>query len=151
MWFFLVFKALLSQSLRAGHLTHDCPARASEYSQRAPELRCTLDRDGILDSGDWVSRACAFPPATKFRASYKRTAILGKGRLVARFRSMAKWYGSPFRDEVEPPPPQQTPIKAIPSMAGSFWECRVPGASSWRIIKLNCGVVTNEESGPCGE
>jgi len=80
----------------------------------------------VPDAGDWVAKEVRFPAGTEFRASYKGQTILGKvagGMLNVN----GKMYTSPSAAAVA--------ITGNPVNGWVFWECRVPGASSWRIIK----------------
>jgi hypothetical protein len=77
--------------------------------------------------GDWVAKGVCFPNGTEFSASHKGQKYYGKvesGVLVVdnkRFHS---------------------PTAAAVTIAGyqvngwTFWKCRMPGKSSWQMIKL---------------
>lgn len=77
-------------------------------------------------SGSWTTKGVTFPAGTEFRANYKGKAIFGKvesGFLVVN--------GKRF----------DSPSAAAVSITGNmvngwiFWECRLPGKTSWQIIK----------------
>ena len=83
----------------------------------------------ILESaaGAWTTKGVTFPAGTEFRASYKGQTILAKiesGSLVLN----GKRYNSPSA--------------AASSITGNmvngwiFWECRLPGKTSWQTIKM---------------
>lgn len=77
-------------------------------------------------SADWISKGVRFPVGTDFRSSYKGHSILGKvssGSLQVNGKS----YDSPSAAAVA--------VTGNPVNGWVFWECRLPGASSWRIIK----------------
>ena len=76
-------------------------------------------------AGDWITKGVRFPVGTEFRASHKGQIILGKvenGGLVIG--------GNRF----------DSPSSAAVSITGNsvngwrFWECRLPGQASWRLI-----------------
>jgi len=79
---------------------------------------------------DWVVKGVHFPEGTEFRANYKgqlHTACVEGGALVL----AGKRY--------------ESPSAAAVSVTGSsvngwrFWECRLPGKSTWQIIEgLRC-------------
>jgi hypothetical protein len=77
-------------------------------------------------AADWVSKGVRFPAGTEFRGTYKGRTILGKvagGALQVNGKS----YDSPSAAAIA--------ISGNSVNGWVFWECRVPGTSSWRIIK----------------
>ena len=75
---------------------------------------------------DWVTKGVRFPNGAEFRANYKGKAYCGKvedGALVVD----NKRYDSPSSAAVA--------ITNNPVNGWIFWECRMPGHSSWKIIK----------------
>ena len=85
-----------------------------------------LDQSNAGGAGDWVTKGVRFPAGTDFRSEYKGSLITARvegGGLVLR--------GKRF----------DTPSAAAMSVTDSavngwvFWECRLPGQSSWRLIK----------------
>ena len=83
----------------------------------------------ILESsaGAWTTKGITFPAGTEFRANYKGQTILAKvesGFLVLN--------GKRF----------DSPSAAAVSITGNmvngwiFWECRMPGKTSWQTIKM---------------
>jgi hypothetical protein len=82
--------------------------------------------DQVSGHGDWVTKGVHFPSGTEFRASYKGQTYCGKvesGELVVD----NKRYHSPSAAAVE--------ITGHPVNGWTFWECRMPGKSSWQMIK----------------
>jgi len=76
--------------------------------------------------GDWVTKGVRFPSGTELRATYRGQTYYGKvesGRLVVDNRR----FHSPSAAAVA--------ITGHPVNGWIFWECRMPGSSSWRIIK----------------
>jgi hypothetical protein len=75
---------------------------------------------------DWVTKGVRFPVGTEFRANYKGQQYYGKvedGALLVD----NKRYDSPSSAAVA--------ITNNPVNGWIFWECRMPGHSSWKIIK----------------
>lgn len=94
--------------------------------QKAPQPVAPAAAASEPNAADWVSKGVRFPAGTEFRASYKGQTVLGKvagGALQVNGKS----YDSPSAAAVA--------ITGNPVNGWVFWECRVPGASSWRIIK----------------
>ena len=77
-------------------------------------------------SDDWVVKGVRFPVSTEFRANHKGQMYVAraeKGALVLngqRFGSPSKAAGSVTRGSVN---------------GWRFWECRLPGKSSWQLIE----------------
>lgn len=74
---------------------------------------------------DWVAKGVRFPEGTEFKASYKGEQYLGRvesGALMVN--------GNRF----------DSPSAAAVNITGNtvngwnFWECKLPGSSSWRLI-----------------
>jgi hypothetical protein len=76
--------------------------------------------------GEWVCKGVRFPSGTEFRARYKGQFYYGKvesGALVVngkRFNYVSPAAGSITRNSVN---------------GWRFWECRLPGKSSWQMIE----------------
>jgi len=88
--------------------------------------RAPLDKQ-VSGPGYWVTKGVRFPNATKFRASYKGQTYYGQvesGALVVNNKRF------------------HSPTAAAVSITGhqvngwTFWECCMPGKSSWRMVKL---------------
>ncbi|TVO57848.1 restriction system modified-DNA reader domain-containing protein [Denitromonas halophila] len=75
---------------------------------------------------DWVAKGVRFPAGTEFRAAYKGQAHIGlveNGALKVNGQS----YDSPSAAAVA--------ITGSAVNGWRFWECRVPGKSSWQPIE----------------
>jgi hypothetical protein len=80
----------------------------------------------VSGHGDWVTKGVRFPRGTEFRATYKGQTYYGKvesGGLVVD----NKRFHSPSAAAVK--------ITGNPVNGWTFWEYRMPGKSSWQIIK----------------
>ena len=85
-----------------------------------------LKQPGLESVSDWITKGVRFPAGTEFRAEYKGRefkAAVEAGALVLN--------GKRF----------DSPSSAAMSVTESavngwvFWECKVPGQSSWKLIK----------------
>ena len=75
---------------------------------------------------DWVAKGVRFPAGTEFRANYKgqiRTGRVESGALTVN----GKRYDSPSAAAVA--------VTGSPVYGWRFWECRLPGKSSWQFIE----------------
>ena len=75
---------------------------------------------------DWVAKGVRFPTGTEFRATYKgqvRTGRVEGGALAVN----GKRYDSPSAAAVA--------VTGSPVNGWRFWECRLPGKSSWQLIE----------------
>lgn len=75
---------------------------------------------------DWVAKGVRFPVSTEFRANYKgqvRTGRIEGGGLTVD----GKRYESPSAAAVA--------ITGSPVNGWRFWECRLPGKSTWQFIE----------------
>lgn len=75
---------------------------------------------------DWVAKGVCFPAGTEFRAGYKgqvRTGRVEGGALVVN----GQRYESPSAAAVA--------VTGSPVNGWRFWECRLPGKSSWQLIE----------------
>ena len=84
------------------------------------------DRNIVETSKDWVVRGVLFPTGTDFRGKYKgqaHTARVENGALLLNGRHF------------------KSPSEAAASITGyavdgwCFWECMLPGKSSWQLIE----------------
>ena len=91
-----------------------------------PKKRQAMPTGALTGEGDWVQKGVRFPKGTEFRATYKGQNIYGKvdaGALVVDGQSF------------------NSVSAAAVSITGNavngwiFWECRLPGSDSWKIIK----------------
>ncbi len=78
------------------------------------------------DSNDWVVKGVRFPAGTEFRANYKGQTWLGRIERAALVVN-----GQRF----DTPSAAAVFITKTPTNGWTFWECRLPGQSSWQIIK----------------
>jgi hypothetical protein len=86
----------------------------------------TLIHPPIADADDWIAKGVRFPAGAEFRASYKGQTWLGRierGALVVK--------GERF----DTPSAAAGSITGSPTNGWTFWECRLPGQSSWQMIK----------------
>jgi len=77
-------------------------------------------------AGDWTIKGVRFPAGTEFRAYYKGQTYLGRvegGALVLN----GKRFDSPSAAAVS--------ITGNPVNGWHFWQCRLPGEASWKMIK----------------
>lgn len=75
---------------------------------------------------DWVAKGVRFPVGTEFRATYKgqvRTGRVEGGALAVN----GQHYDSPSAAAVA--------VTGSPVNGWRFWECRLPGKSSWQLIE----------------
>jgi hypothetical protein len=96
------------------------PAPRSLNAARAPSVAPSIDPDS------WLSKGVRFPAGTEFRAHYKgetHLARIEKGALVL----AGKRYDTPSAAAMA--------ITNSPVNGWTFWECRTPGQSGWRMIK----------------
>jgi len=85
-----------------------------------------LSPDFAPSEGAWTTKGVTFPAGTEFRANYKGQTIFGKvesGFLVVN----GKRFNSPSAAAVS--------ITGNSVNGWIFWECRLPGKTSWQIIK----------------
>ena len=91
----------------------------------SPQKRL-VHSEQVSGNGDWVTKGVHFPIGTEFRAYYKGQTYYGKvesGGLVVD----NKRFHSPSAAAVA--------ITGHPVNGWTFWECRMPGKSSWQMIK----------------
>lgn len=75
---------------------------------------------------DWVAKGVQFPSGTEFRANYKGQLRTGRVEDGALFVNGQRY---------------DSPSAAAVAITGSavngwrFWECRLPGKSSWQLIE----------------
>lgn len=90
-------------------------------SKRSPTAQIAADT-----ADDWIVKGVRFPSGTEFRASYKGQTWLGRadhGALVVN----GQRFDTPSAGAVY--------ITKTPTNGWTFWESRIPGQSSWQIIK----------------
>ena len=80
---------------------------------------------GGVGSGSWTTKGIVFPVTTEFRATHKGKLVSGRveaGALVVN----GKRYETPSAAAVA--------ITETSVNGWKFWECRLPGSSSWQLI-----------------
>lgn len=80
----------------------------------------------VAQADAWIAKGVRFPKGTEFRANYKGQTWLGRierGALVVN----GERFDSPSAAAVA--------ITKSPVNGWTFWECRMPGQSSWQLIK----------------
>ena len=100
-----------------------------------PTRRAVKPLDTNSTQGDWVAKGITFPSGTEFRATYKGQTYLARvenGALVLN--------GQPF----DSPSAAAVSITGNPVNGWTFWECRLPGRTSWQIIKALRGSKTSK-------
>jgi hypothetical protein len=119
---FDVFKALTLRRSTEDISYNDVLRELLELSpQKNP-----VSPEQVTGYGEWVTKGVHFPSGTEFRASYKGQTVYGKiesGGLVVD----NKRFHSPSAAAVA--------ITGHPVNGWTFWECRMPGKSSWQMIK----------------
>ena len=119
---FDVFKALTMRRPSESVTENDVLRELLGFPRKDP----STEKRGSPAPGDWITKAVRFPVGTEFRANYKGQTHLGRvdaGALVLN--------GERF----------DTPSAAAMSITKNavngwtFWECRLPGQSSWQNIK----------------
>lgn len=82
-------------------------------------------KSDLAAPSSWVSKGVTFPSGTEFRGNYKgqtHIARVENGALVLNGQS----FSSPSAAAVS--------ITKGPINGWRFWECRLPGKTSWRLI-----------------
>ncbi len=91
-----------------------------------PPKRRAAGAAGAPAPGDWAAKGVRFPAGTELRAGYKGQTHLARvegGALVLN--------GERF----DTPSSAAMSITKNPVNGWTFWECRLPGQSSWQILK----------------
>jgi len=78
------------------------------------------------NQGSWTTKGVTFPPGTEFRATYKGQMIYGRVE-AGSLNVNGKQYDSPSSAAVA--------ITGNAVNGWIFWECKLPGQSSWQILK----------------
>jgi predicted CopG family antitoxin len=121
---FDVYKALTSRRATEAVTENDVLRSLLGIStKRGPAVATAVSSP---DASDWVSKGVRFPAGTEFRANYKGQTWLGR---VER-RALAV-NGQRF----DTPSAAAVAITKSPTNGWTFWECRLPGQSSWQILK----------------
>ena len=119
---FDVFKALTMRRPSESVTENDVLRELLGFSRKEP----TAEKRGDTSPSDWITKGVRFPVGTEFRAHYKGQTHLGRvdaGALVLN----GKRFDTPSSAAMS--------ITKNPVNGWTFWECRLPGQSSWQIIK----------------
>ena len=81
---------------------------------------------GDPSPSDWVAKGVRFPAGTEFRASYQGETYLGRAESGALVTDGERYY-SPWGAGMS--------ITGYPVNGWTFWECRLPGKTSWKMLK----------------
>lgn len=120
---FDVYKALTNRR-SSEDVTYNDVLR--ELLKLSPRKSSNVLTESVSGKGDWVCKNVYFPSGTEFRAIYKGRTYRGKvesGALIVD----DKRFNSPSAAAVA--------ITDNPVNGWTFWECQLPGRSSWQIIK----------------
>ena len=120
---FDVFKAL-TQRRATEEVTYNDVLR--ELLGLAPTARAAVEPPTAPNIPGWFTKGVSFPEGTEFRATYRGQTYYGKvesGALVVNGRR----FDSPSAAAVA--------ITRSPTNGWIFWQCRLPGKTSWQIIK----------------
>lgn len=97
---------------------------------RLPPLGLSESRVGpsaqIANENDWIAKGVRLPPGTEVRATYK-----GKTYLARVENGALLLNGERF----DTPSAAAMSITKNPVNGWTFWEARVPGQTSWRMLK----------------
>lgn len=91
-----------------------------------PSKRELTPASGSTAPGEWITKGVRFPGGAELRARHKGQTWLGRvegGALVVN----GTRYDTPSAAAVA--------ITGSPVNGWTFWECRLPGQSEWKIIK----------------
>jgi hypothetical protein len=109
--------------------SENAPPSSAHTAPPAPEAPQSptpiANNRSVGGSGDWVTKGVRFPQGTEFRAKHKGVthyARVGGGSLVLN----GKWFESPSAAAVS--------ITNNSVNGWIFWECRLPGESSWKLM-----------------
>jgi predicted CopG family antitoxin len=120
---FEVFKKLTAMRKSETETYNDVLRQLLGLSQ---SQRLEIAKESPAAAYTWTSKGVTFPASTEFRSTYRGQTIYGRveaGALVVD----GKRYNSPSAAAVA--------ITGNPVNGWIFWECKLPGKSSWQIIK----------------
>lgn len=91
-----------------------------------PKKSSITATDTVSGQGDWVSKGVRFPSGTVFRATYKGQTYYGKVEAGALVVENKRYYS-----------PSSAAVDITGNMVNGwiFWECQLPGRTSWQMIK----------------
>ena len=81
---------------------------------------------GDAAAGDWISKGVRFPAGTEFRANHKGQTYLARVEGAALVLN-GKRFDTPSAAAMS--------LTKNPVNGWIYWECRLPGHSSWQVIK----------------
>lgn len=123
---FDVFKTLTmrrsSEEVTENDVLRELLGLPPKRPSQSPDLQPTQ----VETHGDWIVKGVRFPVGTEFRASYKGKTYLARvegGALVLN--------GERF----DTPSAAAMSITKNPVNGWTFWEARLPGQTSWRMLK----------------
>ena len=76
---------------------------------------------------DWIVKGVRFPVGTEFRANYKGKVYMGRAEGAAFVLSGQRYLS---------PSPAAVSITGHGINGWDFWECRLPGKSSWQYMNV---------------
>lgn len=121
---FDVFKELTRRRISEGVTYNDV---LRELLKLSPQKKPVALADAASAQGGWTAKGVLFPEGTRFRATHKGQTHYGEveaGALVVdnkRFESASS---------------AAVGITGNPVNGWTFWECLMPGMSSWQMIKF---------------
>ena len=122
---FEVFKALTALR-ETENVTCNDVIRGLVGLSRAGVTNSPSAAAGATQAGDWVCKGVRFPAGTEFRGSYKGAIHYGKVEAGQLFVD-----GRPATS----PSAAACLITRTGVNGWTFWECRFPGESRWRLLK----------------
>lgn len=119
---FDVFKELTARRPSEDVTENDVLRQLLRLPSRQPSVTARTN----LPTGEWVSKGVRFPAGTEFRATYKGRTYL------ARVENGALVLNGERHDS---PSAAAMAITRTPVNGWTFWEVRLPGRTSWQILK----------------
>lgn len=119
---FDVYKALTMRRPSEFVTENDVLRELLGFSPKNP----STEKAGSPVPGDWLTKGVRFPVGTEFRANYRGQTHLARvdaGALVLN------------SERFDTPSAAAMSITKNPVNGWTFWECRLPGQSSWQIIR----------------
>ena len=93
----------------------------------APSEMPQAAQAAVTSQSDWISKGVHFPSGTEFRATYKGQTFSGKVEGGALSVNGKGSFDSPSAAAMA--------ITSKPVNGWIFWECRLPGKTTWQVIK----------------
>ncbi|HEX5139525.1 MAG TPA: DUF2924 domain-containing protein [Dehalococcoidia bacterium] len=126
---FDVFKELTARRPREDVTENDVLRQLLQLPARKPAPAAQSGQP----AGEWVSKGVHFPAGTEFRATYKGRTYLARVENAALVFNGGR-YDSPSAAAMA--------ITTVPVNGWTFWEARLPGRTSWQILKAFRGSKT---------